>query len=606
MYSIYSDGEILYAPTMADEGYSVLSPRLTMELNKAGSLEFKFLPSNPLYERVNKLKSVISVKDNNEEIWYGRVLYDKKDFLERKTVYCEGALSYFLDSVVSPYSVHEPIGDYMHRIVSQHNAQVDQNKQFTIGEITVTEDRSIVRAASTYPKTLNEINDKVINNLGGYITIHRENGTNVLDYTAVSGNVGSQIIRFGENLLDFEQYISAENIVTVLVPLGARGDNDQLLTIESVNEGKNYIESPTAIALFGRISGTARFDDVTIPSNLLSKGYDELANNIAESVTLIINAIDLNYINVDTEKLKLGWYYRVISPPHGINALFQLTAMTIDLVSPENSTYTFGFAKEGITYKQASVSEQINKAVADVPTIEKVREVSQASVTAAINSGFGGHTQVFQNEFLIMDTTDRNTAERLWRWNMGGLGYSSNGYDGPYETALTADGKINASMIRTGNMSANYIRTGILTDNVGHNYINLDTGEWSLHSEEVVISDDGGSSSLGDKFWEMTPIVLQIESSAGNIFKNRGISTILTARVFRGIEEITNDIPIFHWKKYNADGTLDESWYRDTGNVIQLSDADVQSKAVFRCEIEYSRTNETEEEEPEQEQEGNE
>ena len=99
MYTIMIDGLLLYAPNLADEGFTVLSPKITMELNKSGSLEFTIPPNNPMYDRIHKLKSIIQVFDGTEEIFRGRVLHEEKDFYERKAVYCEGELSFLLDSV---------------------------------------------------------------------------------------------------------------------------------------------------------------------------------------------------------------------------------------------------------------------------------------------------------------------------------------------------------------------------------------------------------------------------------------------------------------------------------------------------------------------------
>jgi len=56
-----------------------------------------------------------------------------------------------------------------------------------------------------------------------------------------------------------------------------------------------------------------------------------------------------------------------------------------------------------------------------------------------------------------MDTDDLNTAKKIWRWNLNGLGYSKNGINGPYETAITQDGKIVADFITTGTMSVDRI-----------------------------------------------------------------------------------------------------------------------------------------------------
>ena len=57
-----------------------------------------------------------------------------------------------------------------------------------------------------------------------------------------------------------------------------------------------------------------------------------------------------------------------------------------------------------------------------------------------------------------MDTDNPNTAKKVWRWNLNGLGYSKNGINGPYELAMTQDGRIVADFITTGQMDVARIK----------------------------------------------------------------------------------------------------------------------------------------------------
>ena len=66
MYTILIDGKVLYSPNLASENYSVLNPKLTMELNKSGSLEFILPPNNVMYDQIQKLKSIVQVFDGSE------------------------------------------------------------------------------------------------------------------------------------------------------------------------------------------------------------------------------------------------------------------------------------------------------------------------------------------------------------------------------------------------------------------------------------------------------------------------------------------------------------------------------------------------------------
>ena len=100
-------------------------------------------------------------------------------------------------------------------------------------------------------------------------------------------------------------------------------------------------------------------------------------------------------------------------------------------------------------------------------------------------------------EILIMNTDDIQTATKLWRWNLGGLGYSSTGYNGQYGTAITMDGAIVADYITTGTLNAGVIKTGIIEDEAHKNYWNMNTGEFKLSDgTTTAISYENSSLSI--------------------------------------------------------------------------------------------------------------
>ena len=84
--------------------------------------------------------------------------------------------------------------------------------------------------------------------------------------------------------------------------------------------------------------------------------------------------------------------------------------------------------------------------------------------TNAITGNSGGYVRILDtngdghpDEQVITDEPDVSLAQNVWRWNQSGLGHSSNGYAGPYRTAMTANGSINADLITTGTLSAERI-----------------------------------------------------------------------------------------------------------------------------------------------------
>ena len=135
------------------------------------------------------------------------------------------------------------------------------------------------------------------------------------------------------------------------------------------------------------------------------------------------------------------------------------TALAGDGETAKASSYA---APSGLTTAQKQAVSRVTSTVAN-------EAVGHA--TEMITGGLGGYVVLSINEqtgqteeILIMDSPDKETAVNVWRFNQGGLGHSSNGYEGPYnDIALTADGQINADMITTGYMDADRITAGTIT-----------------------------------------------------------------------------------------------------------------------------------------------
>ena len=397
MYTIYAGGEALYSPHLVNDGYGVLSPKLTVELNKSGSLSFILPPSNVRYDSIQKLKTIITVMQDNEEIFRGRVLHDEKDFYNRKNVYCEGELSFLLDSIQRPYTFQGDIPALFRKFISNHNEQVEAEKQFTVGNITVTDPNNYInRENSGYSNTLDEIKAKLIDTHGGYIRPRLQNGIRYIDLVKEYGKISSQVIEFGVNMLDITEYITAEDVFTVLIPLGAEqkdaeGNTTGRLTIKSVNGGKDYIEDATAIALFGRIWKVKKWDDVTIASNLLTKGNETLKAGIEMAVSLNMKAVDMHLLDVDTERIKLGDYIRVVSPPHKLDKNFLCSKIVINMVNPDKTEFTLGVSFTALTDKQVNSTKLVQNTVS----------VVQSSAASAQNSANQANNAVQQVEQMI-------------------------------------------------------------------------------------------------------------------------------------------------------------------------------------------------------------
>lgn len=368
MYTIYADDALLYSP--GDEELSVLSPVLETQCNAAGTLMFVLLPEHPMYSALHKMRTRIDVRQDDEIIWRGRVLETETDFYRQKTVTCEGELTYLVDSVLHPYKLADYDGTaagLFRLYLTRHNEAVSEAQQFQIGNVDIETLSSVENTG--YANTWDEISDNLLDIHGGFLRIRHEDGARYLDWTKESGDTCAQVIRFGENLLDLSEYVSASEVVTCLIPYA--GQSDSKITIASVNDGKDYIEDAAGIALYGRIWGVTEFDTKDA-STLLEMAKKNLQKRLEETITITISAVDLHLLDVNAESFHVGNKVRVVSLPHGIDAEYTCTAISLDLVNPDQSEYTFGTPETGM----ASTTAATSKAVEVVDTsVEYLRQI---------------------------------------------------------------------------------------------------------------------------------------------------------------------------------------------------------------------------------------
>lgn len=138
----------IYAPGSALDTTKLISPTLTREFGKAGSLEFTIPLGNVAHSALQKLKTVVSVEQDGKEIWQGRVMSHEQDFLLRQKVYCEGELAYLNDTDVPPYTAKDvTIRQFLDFLCKNHTSLTDSYKSFRIGNVTVEEQKRYVPVA---------------------------------------------------------------------------------------------------------------------------------------------------------------------------------------------------------------------------------------------------------------------------------------------------------------------------------------------------------------------------------------------------------------------------------------------------------------------------
>lgn len=292
----------------------------------------------------------MAVIRNGETIFKGRVISDKKDFYNGKSVEVEGKLAFFNDSYMEPFEFKGSPDELFRMIVDNHNSQVMEWQQFKAGIVTVKDPNDyIVRSSENILNSWNALKDKCFkSSLGGHVRIRYEEDGDYIDWLADYETVSAQSIEFARNMIDISSEIDATETYTAIRPVGAEVDGIKI-DISSVNDGRNYIVNEEKAAEYGIIYAPdteSTWEDVTLPENLLKKAKEKLYGSlITLKETYEIKAVDLNLIDDAVEALNICEYVPVISRPHGIEGNYLLGKAEIHIAEPQNSMFYLGSSK---------------------------------------------------------------------------------------------------------------------------------------------------------------------------------------------------------------------------------------------------------------------
>ena len=349
MIQIYTGGVLTNDSRLKD--HSLLALSYTAGLNKAGTATLTMPPEHPSYNAYEPYKPVVTVYDDGNLVFRGRPLKPQDDALNRRTVTCEGERCFFRDAVMRPYLYQASPEEIFEDIIGIYNAQVEEDKRFVPGEVTVTDPNNYIRLESSKAEQVSDTIDTLVQRCGGYIVFTtNDTGARVVNWYAEVSYQNNQTIDYGSNLVDFGRASENTELATRIIPYGAKDETTgDYLTIESVNGGLDYIEDTEAIQLRGIITKPVYWDDVTEPQNLLQKAQAYLATSKNLVTSLTLTAVDLAVIDKTLDTFKVGDLIRVRSGPHKLDDDFLLTDRTVDLLNKGSGTITLGKEMKTLT-----------------------------------------------------------------------------------------------------------------------------------------------------------------------------------------------------------------------------------------------------------------
>nr|DAI48334.1 MAG TPA: endopeptidase tail [Caudoviricetes sp.] len=428
MYEIYAypygnpDAKLLlYRPN--DPQALVLSPKLTREVSKGGSLVFTMTRDHAQYDMLQKLSTVVQVRRDGKEIWRGRVLKHEADFYKRRVVYCEGALSYFNDSSITPFNYKGTLRQFLQHLIDAHNDQVKSKmKCFQLGTVTAALGNLVVQfgdadqygVGEDYGKVWDILDKLVLKVFGGYFYcgFDAATGYNVLNYcdqAVEAKRQTAQKIEYGRNLLNLSETTDATDLYTRIYPIGNKHTVDtskwyyklmwwrdpskdkheerwgimetdaatvgQYLPASgfSYNLEEGWIQNDTAVQKFGIITRIVELDTDSA-NDTFAAGVQALQQNYAMKTSYVIRAVDLVDAGYDTDRLDFSMYSHIISAPHSVDAVMLCTKLVEPLEKPAQKEFTFGMTRRTLTDRQVANMGTTNLLMESAYTSEKYHQ----------------------------------------------------------------------------------------------------------------------------------------------------------------------------------------------------------------------------------------
>lgn len=358
----------LYDPRSPD--LKLISPTCKTAVNKAGLLTFSVPLTHPHTDKIAKLDTVVTLWQDDAILFRGRALNDEWDLRSTRKIEVEGELAYLNDSV-QPLTVYHDmtVAAYFAKLIELHNAQVDESRRFTVGQVTVTNSTDNVYRQSDYESTMDALQDKLLNRLGGYLVIrYGKDGTRYLDYLKEYGNVNSQRITASTNLLDMLHTVRGEDVATAVIPLGAQledaekiGTVTPRLTIAAANDGKDYIYDADAVAKWGWIYKVVVHNDITLVENLLHAGYADLEAAKYLRGSIKVDAVDLHLVDSSVERVKLGDMILFSAPGSATPISMLVSEIDLPVDEPGDATYTLGASYRTMTEQQVDARKDLGE-----------------------------------------------------------------------------------------------------------------------------------------------------------------------------------------------------------------------------------------------------
>lgn len=387
-------------------GNKIVHGEIKQAVNSIHELEFSIPLDHTMYQKLVQFKSIIEVVNlrDNEVEFVGRVLTMTNEmstdgFVQK--VVCEDFLSYLHDSAQWFQKLpNRGSGDYFKIIFESANVQIEEYKRITPRNITVQSRSDRPFRYIGYDSSWDTVRERIINNIGGYLTLREFNTRLYVDWTKDIGITKESPIKLGQNIKSASREVDFDGLATIIVPIGAdlqsqnQGqEEDQSpdvtraqLDIRSVNDGKMYLADEELIREFGFIRKSVIWTEIDNPGILLARGKQYLRNQKIALAKWTISAVERYLIDSRYSKFRIGNKHKIINAPlSGIETL-QILEKKIDILNPQSVDLTIGSQSQSLSAYQLQTQEadsSIEKLKSDQSIATKQKKLEQLNAQLA-------------------------------------------------------------------------------------------------------------------------------------------------------------------------------------------------------------------------------
>lgn len=450
--------------------------------------------------------------------------------------------------------------------------------------IQITNNSRLVRK-NVLSAIIGDNENSFVNRWGGELDI---DGFTFKINTRIGRNNGYKV-EYSKNMTGINAKFDMRNVVTKIRPVGFDG-----IKLEEL-----FVDSPFINSYAMPIIREYKYEDVKwkgspnyqAPLNGEDDGaYETLAEAQAELKRRALaefseNEVDLPTVNYNVNFVELSNtdeyanYQALSSINIGDDVVIRHKILDINIparcTAYKYNCLTCNFDEITLGHYNKNFFTDVKNAMNDVDSVKStlqelpkqlndILQQSKEYVTDFINGGFGGYVYYTPNAIYILDNPDVNVAKNVAVFNMNGLGFSNDGINGTFETAITRDGHIVADFIDTGVLTADIIKAGILESKNGKSWLDMSTGEFNFGDkvkyengkfEIIVESSDGGNTSLGDELSNMNnkidsithaPMV-ELTGEQAFLYENNftGTPTPPSIKISARVESVVN--PTYQW-----------------------------------------------------------